>query len=154
MTCFDKGMTAITTNLPVILSGLAVGRRGTPVVGMSYYDPFLAAWGSSGIERAEPGRTERDAGLDKLNSLLQGDFGAAAHRRRGRRLRHHGLRPDGPLQGADSVPVNVARICDVDPHVHGAGLPRQRRRPRPHRQGLREDPSCPASPPAGAGGAS
>jgi len=43
-TCVTNGLNAVSTNLPVILSGLTSAGGTTPIVGMSYYDPFLAAW--------------------------------------------------------------------------------------------------------------
>ncbi len=72
-TCVTNGLQIVTTNLPVILSGLAAAGGSTPIVGMSYYDPFLAAWllGSSGQSLAQQSVTD----LDSLNTLLQGDYG-------------------------------------------------------------------------------
>jgi len=110
MTCFDNGMSAITTNLPLILSGLASAGGSTPVVGMSYYDPFLAAWvllGTSGQAVAQ----ESESLAGGLNSLLVGDFGAG-----------HAADVAGAFATTDfalkakylgtTVPVNVARVCE------------------------------------------
>lgn len=127
MTCFDNGISAITSNLPLILSGLASAGGSAPVVGMTYYDPFLAAWvlipGSSGQSIAQESLTL----ADQLNSLLSGDFGSG-----------HTADVVGAFDTADfalkakyqgtTVPVNVARICrwthmctTVDFHADDAG---------------------------------
>jgi lysophospholipase L1-like esterase len=54
-TCVTNGLTAVTSNLPQILAELrqAAG-PATLIVGMNYYDPFLAAWtsGTSGQQLA------------------------------------------------------------------------------------------------------
>jgi lysophospholipase L1-like esterase len=106
-TCFNEGMSAITANLPVILSGLESAGDGVPVVGMSYYDPFLAAWllGSSGESLAQQSETL----AVQLNTQLEKDYGSA-------------LTADvaGAFDTTDftliryehqKVPVNVVRIC-------------------------------------------
>src|SRR5450759_4569775 len=48
--CVAGGIAAAGTNLPVILGALQATDRGVRVVGMNYYDPFLALWrqGSAG----------------------------------------------------------------------------------------------------------
>ena len=45
LSCVDQGLQAVGTQLPVILAALrqAAGPR-VPIVGMNYYDPFLAAY--------------------------------------------------------------------------------------------------------------
>jgi lysophospholipase L1-like esterase len=111
MTCFNNGIKAITTNLPLILSGLASAGGSTPVVGMSYYDPFLAAWvlipGSTGQSIA--GESLTLAG--QLNTLLENDFGSANTADVAGAFETSDSALTGKWQGA-SVPVNVARICE------------------------------------------
>ncbi|HEY5108295.1 MAG TPA: SGNH/GDSL hydrolase family protein [Acidimicrobiales bacterium] len=53
--CVQSGLTHITTNLPVILAGLASAYPGVAVYGMNYYDPFLGLWltGPSGQTAAQ-----------------------------------------------------------------------------------------------------
>ena len=45
LACTMDGLTAVATNISSIMSGLrAAGGWAVPIVGMSYYDPVLAAW--------------------------------------------------------------------------------------------------------------
>src|SRR5580700_9691159 len=73
--CVTAGLNTITKNLPLVLSGLTSAGGSTPILGMSYYDPFLAEWllGSSGQSLAR----QSVALLDELNGILAGDFGAS-----------------------------------------------------------------------------
>ncbi len=66
--CVDTGVAHITTNLPLILSGLNAAYPGLAMYGMDYYDPFLADWlsGPSGQVVA----TQSEADTVALNSLL------------------------------------------------------------------------------------
>jgi len=107
-TCVSTGMNQITTNLPVILSGLAAAGGSTPIVGMSYYDPFLAAWllGSSGQSLAE----QSVSLLEELNGVLQSDFGAADTADVADAFSSADFSPGGHYEGT-KVPVNVGRIC-------------------------------------------
>jgi len=106
--CITAGMTAITDNLPVILSGLNTAGGSPPILGMSYYDPFLAAWleGASGQGLARASVTL----LDQLNSLLAGDYGAADTAGVAGVFRSSDFALHGHY-GGTTVPVNVARIC-------------------------------------------
>jgi lysophospholipase L1-like esterase len=106
--CVTNGMNAITANLPVILSGLSAAGGSTPIVGMSYYDPFLAAWllGTSGQSLAEQSVTL----LDDLNSLLGDDYGAADTADVAGAFDSSDFSRGGHYEG-QAVPVNVGRIC-------------------------------------------
>jgi hypothetical protein len=42
--CFQGGLTAAITDLSAILIALRGSAPGVPIVGMNYYNPFLAAW--------------------------------------------------------------------------------------------------------------
>jgi lysophospholipase L1-like esterase len=42
--CLAAALTAVKQNLTVILSALQDAAPGVPIVGMNYYDPFLAFW--------------------------------------------------------------------------------------------------------------
>ncbi len=132
--CVSQGLTDVTNDLPVILSGLRSAGGSTPIVGMSYYDPFLAAWllGSSGHTLARQSVTL----LDDLNGILRSDYGAAdtadvADAFKSSDFARHGSlrRQDGPRQRGEDLPL--------DAHVHGGEHPRRRQGPRAHRQGLR-----------------
>jgi lysophospholipase L1-like esterase len=75
-TCVAKGVTSTATNLPKILCTLrAAAGPGTPVVGMTYYDPFLAAWllGPAGQELVK----DSVKTLTAFNALLTRDYAAA-----------------------------------------------------------------------------
>lgn len=75
VTCVSQGMQAVATQLPVILSAL----RGTagaavPIVGMNYYDPFLAAYFLPGGTTLA---SESLAVTLAFNSLLGGIYASA-----------------------------------------------------------------------------
>jgi lysophospholipase L1-like esterase len=72
--CVTKGVTSTARNLPMILRTLRAAAPGTPVVGMTYYDPFLAAWlaGPAGqIVARESVKT-----LTDFNALLTANYAA------------------------------------------------------------------------------
>lgn len=43
-TCLTKGLSNVSTYLPLIVGELRQAAPKTPIVAMNYYDPFLAAW--------------------------------------------------------------------------------------------------------------
>ncbi len=106
--CVSQGLADVTTQLPEILSGLRAAGGSTPIVGMSYYDPFLAAWllGSSGHALARQSVTL----LDDLNGILGGDYGAADTANVAGAFRSSDFARDGRY-GSQTLPVNVAKIC-------------------------------------------
>jgi lysophospholipase L1-like esterase len=106
--CVTAGMNAITAHLPVILSGLASAGGSVPVVGMSYYDPFLAAWllGPGGHSLAHQSVTL----LNSLNGLLGSDYGAGNTADVSGAFASTDFSPGGHY-GGTGVPVNVGRIC-------------------------------------------
>jgi lysophospholipase L1-like esterase len=108
MACVTAGLNAITKNLPLILSGLASAGGSTPILGMSYYDPFLAEWllGSSGQSLAH----ESVALLDELNGILAGDFGAGHTADVADAFASSNFALHGMYESM-KVPVNVGRIC-------------------------------------------
>jgi lysophospholipase L1-like esterase len=71
-TCVQKGLQALTANMPIILGGLRAAGGNLPIVGMTYYDPWLALYldGPSGEQAA----TSSLAVLHQLNSELRGSF--------------------------------------------------------------------------------
>jgi lysophospholipase L1-like esterase len=107
-TCVTNGLDAVSSNLPVILSGLESAGGTTPIVGMSYYDPFLAAWllGSSGETLAE----QSVVLLDDLNTILSSDYGAADTADVAGAFKSSDFSPGGRYEGV-KVPVNVGLIC-------------------------------------------
>jgi lysophospholipase L1-like esterase len=106
--CVENGLEAVSSNLPVILSGLRSAGGTTPIVGMSYYDPFLAEWllGGSGETLAE-----QSVGLlDDLNNILSSDYGSADTADVAGAFKSADFSPGGRYQGT-KVPINVGLIC-------------------------------------------
>jgi len=52
--CFDSGLSRVEANLPQIVSGLRAASSTVPIVGMTYYDPYLEFWlnGTGGEQQA------------------------------------------------------------------------------------------------------
>ena len=71
-TCVQKGLQALTANMPIILGELRAAGGNVPIVGMTYYDPWLALYlnGPSGGQAA----TSSLAVLRQLNSGLRGSY--------------------------------------------------------------------------------
>jgi lysophospholipase L1-like esterase len=69
-TCVSDALTTVGTNLPQILAELrAAAGRDVPIIGMNYYDPFLALW-----TLGPAGQTLAKASVqvaDHFNSLLK-----------------------------------------------------------------------------------
>jgi lysophospholipase L1-like esterase len=70
--CVQKGLQAVATNMQTILGGLRAAGGNVPIVGMVYYDPWLAFYlnGSSGQQAA----TASLGLLHQLNSELRGAY--------------------------------------------------------------------------------
>jgi lysophospholipase L1-like esterase len=70
LSCVEEGSAEVSSNVPYILATLrSAAQKGTAIVAMNYYDPFLAAWtlGASGQSLAEQSVT---AATD-FNTLLE-----------------------------------------------------------------------------------
>jgi lysophospholipase L1-like esterase len=111
--CIPAGVTNIQTNLPPILAALrkAAGPR-VPIVGMTLYNPFLAAWllGPDGQAYARATATQF---LGPVNALLRGLFVGAGDGVADIETAFSSNDFDTlvTLPGAGTVPINVARIC-------------------------------------------
>jgi lysophospholipase L1-like esterase len=111
--CVPAGVGAIQANLPSILSALrkAAG-PDVPIVGMTIYNPFLAAWflGPDGQAYARASATQL---MGPVNSVLRGLFLAAGVGVADIESAFSSNDFDTlvNLPGAGSVPLNVARIC-------------------------------------------
>jgi lysophospholipase L1-like esterase len=102
----DEGVEAVVANLPVVLRALreAAG-PGVPVVGMNYYNPFVAeAWGAT---HSIPVVLGTVAEIVAFNDVLEAIYGAAGM-------------PVANVEAAFSmtnvtlvggVPLNVVRVC-------------------------------------------
>lgn len=109
--CIANGYAAATNDLPVILSGLQTAAGGRlPLVGMNYYDPFLAEWlnGAAGetVAHASEALTEEaNALLGKIYGSFQvpvADVQSA--------FQTMDFADQISLDG-EIVPLNVSRIC-------------------------------------------
>lgn len=121
------GVPQIQANLPVILDGLrAAAGAGVPIIGMTYYDPFLpSVWFGSFDLAAVSAEAQ---GLVAFNDVLAADYAAAGD-------------PVADVQGAfdstvttlqpDGSPLDVERVCqwtwiclagDIHPNAVGYGV--------------------------------
>ena len=111
--CIPAGASAIQANLPHILTKLreAAG-PATPIVGMTLYNPFLAAWllGPEGQAFAELSATHL---IGPVNGLLRAIYGAAGAPVADieTAFSSNDFTTIVELPGAGPVPLNVARIC-------------------------------------------
>lgn len=114
-TCVQQGLTAVVTNLPVIVSALRTADPGvsTRFIGLNEYDPFLASFltGSAGQQLA----TESAAVVDQLNAQLAAGYRAAGFRVAdvSSAFRTDDFTDQASLPGVGAVPVNVADVCEL-----------------------------------------
>lgn len=111
--CIPAGVASIRTNLPSILVALrsAVG-PDVPIVGMTIYNPFLAAWllGPDGQAYARLSATHL---MGPVNALLRGLYQGAGVGVADIEAAFSSNDFDTlvELPGAGTVPLNVAKIC-------------------------------------------
>ena len=127
LACVENGITQAASELRIILGSIRAAARGAQVVGMNYYDPFLAAWleGSAGRVLAGESVTLTTTFNSDLDSVYAAfgdpvaDVQSAFHTTDWTPI---------PLLG---VPVNVAAICaltwmcapfPVGPNIHANDL--------------------------------
>ncbi len=123
--CLDTALPAVSTNLATIVSALrAAAGPDVPIVGMNYYDPFLAFWFDS---QAAAQLTEQMVVQfnDVLGSAYSTAGDPAADVESAFSTTDFTLQPDG-------IPLNVERICqwtrmctsspDVHPNATGYGV--------------------------------
>lgn len=110
--CIAAGVASIQQHLPTILAALrdAAG-PGVPIVGMTIYNPFLAAWlqGPDGQATAQLSA----AIMGQVNGLLRASFasfGMAVADVEGA-FSSSDFATLVPVPGLGMVPLNVARIC-------------------------------------------
>jgi lysophospholipase L1-like esterase len=109
--CFESGLTRVEANLPQIVSGLRAASSTVPIVGMTYYDPFLEFWltGTSGEQAARMSVPL----VEQLNSYLSSLYAsngvavASAFKQFGTSDFRGSATWDG-----QQVPPNVATICN------------------------------------------
>lgn len=128
------GMAAVAGNLPIILDALreAAG-PDTPIVGMTMYDPFLAAW-VTGPEGRDQARVSLNEGLLPINAALTAIYAAAGMDVADVQgaFATSDFETMVMLEGVGAVPLNVARIYEwtwvgappplgPDPHANARG---------------------------------
>jgi len=111
--CFPAGVANIQANLPTILAALRKAAGGhVPIVGMTIYNPFLAAWllGPEGQAYAQVSQTEL---MGPLNELLRGLYTAGGARVADVEGAFSSYDFTTPVEvpGVGTIPLNVARIC-------------------------------------------
>ncbi len=128
MTCIAGGLNAISDLLPSALSDLRKAGGGRPTyAGMTYYNPFLAAWllGPAGQALA----TQSLGLLRQVNGIETAAFEASKFRvaRVDEAFQSEDFTPVS-VPGLGTVPVNVATICGLtfmclrnDIHANPAG---------------------------------
>lgn len=126
--CVTAGFTSTSRNLPEILATLkAAVAGGAPIVGMTYYDPYLAAWlaGPTGQAVAASSATT----LAAFNALLKADYAAvrAPVADVERTFLTGQFAPTVSIEPFGVIPLNVAVICSwtwmcapppVGPNIH------------------------------------
>lgn len=127
-TCVDQGFTSAAGNLPLILDTLrrAAG-SGTPIVGMTYYDPYLASWLAGTPGQSVAGASAKT--LSAFNALLKANYAAvgAPVADVERTFLTSDFQDMITLNPFGLVPLNVAVICKltwmcaappVGPNIH------------------------------------
>jgi lysophospholipase L1-like esterase len=108
--CLQSGLNQITTNLPLILSGLRAADPTLAIYGMDYYDPFLNQWltGTSGQTVAQQSEVGAVALNNELGQIYSAEKAAMADPATLFQTTNFAL--TGSYDGT-TVPENVALIC-------------------------------------------
>ena len=124
--CIAQGMNAVATNLPVILETLRAGAPNAQIVVLDYYNPFLAAYLVDGGEELAKQSSVLQDTLNKIIATAAADVDVDADLAKV----SVAFESDNwaPVDGPDSTPTNVARICawtwmctHTDIHANDAG---------------------------------
>jgi lysophospholipase L1-like esterase len=104
--CVAQAVASVASNLPVVLARLrAAAGPDVPIVGMNYYNPFLAAWFvNPALALAS------DAGLVAFNGLLAAIYGAFAIPVADVAAAFQAS-DFTPVAAAGGVPLNVLLVC-------------------------------------------
>jgi len=110
-TCVQKGLQAVATNMQTILAGLRAAGGNVPLVGMVYYDPWLAFYlnGASGQQAA----TASLGLLHQLNSELRSAY--KQYQARIAPVQKDFASWDMALTGSfngQTLPQDVANVCN------------------------------------------
>ncbi len=109
--CFESGLTRVEANLPIIVSGLRAASSTVPIVGMTYYDPYLAFWlnGAAGEEQAHLSVQLLQQLNSALSSVYASDGVTVASAFKQFDTRSFG---GSSTWAGQQVPANVATICN------------------------------------------
>ncbi|NUR69770.1 MAG: SGNH/GDSL hydrolase family protein [Hamadaea sp.] len=109
--CVQSALAALTVNLGQILARLRAVAPHTPIIGMTYYNPYLAAWLAGPAGRALALQSIQVSGL--FNNILTALYHAADARVAdvAGAFASTDLTTQVPLPGVGTVPLAVARIC-------------------------------------------
>lgn len=109
--CVQSALAALSANLGQILARLRAVAPGTPIVGMTYYNPYLAAWlaGPAGKALAQQS-IQVSAVFNTILTSLYASAGARVADVAGA-FSSTDLTTQVPLPGVGQVPLAVARIC-------------------------------------------
>ncbi|MCP2324954.1 lysophospholipase L1-like esterase [Hamadaea flava] len=109
--CVQNALAALAVNLGQILARLRAIAPRTPMVGMTYYNPYLAAWLAGPAGRALAQQSIQVSGA--FNGLLTTLYRAAGVRVAdvAGAFASTDLTTQVPLPGVGTVPLAVARIC-------------------------------------------
>lgn len=110
MRCVRDVLAKIETNLPTILATLEENAGGAPIVGMNYYDPYLAYWVLG----------DRAAAADSLRAFLKfNDTLERIYKASGSLVANvegafssTNFQPQVASPSYGKIPLNVALICD------------------------------------------
>jgi len=115
-TCVGNALNAINRNLPIIMSGLRTAGGTVPIVGMNYYDPYLAAWYSGAWFHGSPSKEVAKESLPVLHSLnkeltrIYRQYNAEVANVQSP-FHSNDWRMTGSYSGT-ALPQNVANICN------------------------------------------
>jgi len=109
--CVQSALATLSVNLGQILARLRAVAPETPIIGMTYYNPYLAAWLTGPAGRALALQSIQVSAA--FNGILTALYRAAGARVAdvSAAFASTDLVTQVPLPGAGSVPLAVARIC-------------------------------------------
>ncbi len=107
VSCAQAAIRTVGTNLSEILRRLRAAAPGVPIVGMTYYDPYLAAW-LSGLSGQQLAKLSVQL-IKPLNATLA-DVYSGPNTRVADVARAFGT-PTNPGELAGTFPPSVANIC-------------------------------------------
>jgi len=108
--CFAAALPIATANLETIVTGLRTAGAAVPIVGMTYYDPFLAYWlqGADGQAAAHDSLKLVKSGNGALKRAYKKQRAFVADGQKAFATTKKALK--GSYNG-EPVPLNVAQVC-------------------------------------------